>query len=339
MANEIFDKSTKLLKITVPLMIKYQVPTTPTNYALWYTYASQQTPQLNKAIDNTLKQGAPITPTQCDQLFAQHLSSQTERNLDQVKQSLEAMTIDMSHSMTDTLSDTQVFQGAINRTFQRLATAEQQGLSLEETMTLVRELLRESGNMERSTETFASQIQNAHDEISVLKEALEDSRKEANEDVLTGLFNRRAFDNDIEAYCRNDVPIGLILLDIDHFKKFNDEFGHLIGDQVLQAVGRRLQENCRDGIQAYRYGGEEFAILVPNKPLPPCRQIAETIRKQIDRLVLKDRRRGARINSITASFGVAVRSPKEEVSVFIHRSDEQLLKAKQLGRNRVMPLG
>ncbi|WP_087025867.1 GGDEF domain-containing protein [Thaumasiovibrio subtropicus] len=338
MANELFEESTKLLKITVPLMIKYQVPTTPTNYALWYTYASQQTPQLNQAIDNTLKQGAPITPTQCDQLFAQHLSSQTERNLDQVKQSLEAMTIDMSHTMTDTLSDTQSFKGAINRTFQRLAKAEQQGLSLEETMTLVRELLQESGNMERSTETFACQIQNAHQEISKLKEALEDSRKEANEDALTGLLNRRAFDNDVDAYFRTGNQIGLLLLDIDHFKKFNDEFGHLLGDQVLQAVGRRLQENNRDGIQAYRYGGEEFAIIVPNKTIASCRQIAETIRKQIDRLVLKDRRRGAKINSITASFGVAVREPGDEIRTFIHRADEQLLKAKQLGRNRVMPL-
>lgn len=130
----------------------------------------------------------------------------------------------------------------------------------------------------------------------------------------------------------------VILVDIDHFKVFNDSYGHQMGDQVLRAVAKRLQESCRDGIKLYRFGGEEFAILVPKSQLRIARQLAEAMRRGLEKLSLKDRRKDERIDNISASFGVAQWQEKQTGLQLIEKADKLLYEAKRLGRNRVMPI-
>lgn len=338
MSKDSFVESTETLKKTVPLMIKHKVPTTPTNYALWYTYASQQQPQLNQAIDQGIEALGHCTPTLCDSLYQEHLASQTDKDMIQLKQSLTAMMQELSHTMSDTLSNAETFQGVLSSTFTKLETAEREGLSLEDTMTLVRDLIRESRQIQQTTGTFKGQLSNAQQEITALREALNKSQKEANEDVLTQLHNRRAFKRDIQSYEQSNIPFSLIMLDIDKFKDFNDNYGHLLGDQVLKVVARRLIECCRDYAQAYRFGGEEFVVILPHKALPSARQQAETIRRAIEKISVLDKKSGQRINSITASFGIATRQENENCNQVIERADNFLNQAKLLGRNRVLPV-
>ncbi|NMU75721.1 GGDEF domain-containing protein, partial [Vibrio parahaemolyticus] len=110
-----------------------------------------------------------------------------------------------------------------------------------------------------------------------------------------------------------------IMLDIDHFKSFNDNYGHLFGDTVLKAIARRLQQSCRDGICAYRFGGEEFALIVPNKSLRIARQYADTLRRMIEKLRIRDKRSGTQVHSITASFGVAEFEPGDTPEALINK--------------------
>ena len=149
----------------------------------------------------------------------------------------------------------------------------------------------------------------------------------------------RAFDADIAGMLAQ-APEGtcLILVDIDHFKAFNDNYGHQLGDQVLKVVAKRLQEACRDGCKLYRFGGEEFAILVPKSQLRISRQLAEAMRRGLEKLSLKDRRKDQRVDNITASFGVAQWQEKQSVEQLIEKTDKLLYEAKRLGRNRVMPI-
>ncbi|MGR5061784.1 GGDEF domain-containing protein [Photobacterium sp. DNB22_13_2] len=338
MSNDSFAKSTEILKQAVPLMIKHKVPTTPTNYALWYTYSSQQNPPLNMALDSGIEAIGHCTPTLCETLYQDHLASQTDSDVKQLKLSLTAMMQELSHSMADTLSDTNSFHNALESTFGRLEQVGKEGVSLEETVGLVRELLRESQQMRQSTGLFKGQLDSAQQEIRTLRAALNKSQQQANEDALTKLYNRRAFDQDIQSYLDNQIPISLILLDIDHFKFFNDEFGHLMGDQVLKMVAKRLAECCRDYAKAYRFGGEEFAILLPHKSLPSARQQAETMRRAIEKISVLDKRSGQRINSVTASFGLSSSQEGEHSMALIERADHFLNQAKQLGRNRVLPI-
>ncbi|ELR67351.1 GGDEF family protein [Photobacterium marinum] len=338
MSKDNFVESTETLKKTVPLMIKHKVPTTPTNYALWYTYATQQYPELNLAIDKHIDAVGHCTPTMCEQLYQEHLASQTDKDMTQLKQSLTAMMQELSHSMTDTLSETETFQGALDNTFAKLESAEKEGLSITDTMVLVRELIKESSQIRLSTGSLKNQLTNAQDEIMALREALSESQKAANEDAVTKLLNRRAFERDILGYQRNNIPYSLIILDIDKFKNFNDTYGHLLGDQVLKIVANRLNAFCQDNAQAYRFGGEEFIIILPGKMLASARHQAETLRRSIEKISVLDKKSGQRINSVTASFGVAERQVKESYEEVIERADSYLNKAKQLGRNRVLPL-
>jgi diguanylate cyclase len=128
------------------------------------------------------------------------------------------------------------------------------------------------------------------------------------------------------------------LIDIDHFKKINDNYGHQMGDLVLKAVAKKLQSCCRENAQIFRYGGEEFAVIMPNFDFKRARQMADVMRRSIEKIAVKDRRSGESLGDISVSAGVAQMEPQENQDTWLQRADEYLYEAKRLGRNRVMPM-
>jgi len=338
MSKDTFAQSAAYLKQAVPLMIKYQIPTTPDNYHLWYNYVSASMPELNQAIEQTIKQQGTCSLITCERLYHQYLATQDEQQMEAMKLNLAAMANELSHSMQDAISDTGLFQEMLDKSFGKLSKIDDEGLSLEDTMKILRELVRESRDVRMSTMHFRNQLSNAEKEIKELREALNETRKLANEDALTSLLNRRAFDLEVEGLIRCQQPFSLILVDIDRFKNFNDEYGHLLGDQVLRAFSKRLRDACKEGATAYRLGGEEFAMLIPHRSLALARQMAESMRRSIERMSILDRKSGRRIDHITASFGVGEFNGQESADCLVERTDKLLYKAKELGRNRVMPL-
>jgi diguanylate cyclase (GGDEF) domain len=333
-----FAQSTANLKQAVPLMIKYQIPTTPTNYALWYTYVAQTNPQLNQAIDRSISETGICSAVTSERLYQQHLAQDTERNSEQVKHSLEAIATELQVTMQDTRIDAEAFHQVLEKGFAKLSAIDNDGLSLDEMISLVRELVKNSQQIGQSTRFFRDQLTDAEKEIGELKDRIEQIRKEAYEDAMTGTLNRRAFDKEINTWIALDKSFCLVMLDIDFFKNINDNFGHMFGDQVLKAISRRLDESCKNGEHFYRIGGEEFALIVPNRKLMVARQFAESLRRAIERLSIMDKNTNQRLNSVTASFGVAEYTPGDNYQSLLHRADMQLYKAKQLGRNRVMPM-
>ncbi|WP_429065940.1 GGDEF domain-containing protein [Aeromonas veronii] len=338
MSKDTFAQSAAYLKQAVPLMIKYQIPTTPDNYHLWYNYVSASMPELNQAIDQAVKMQGTCSLTTCERLYHQYLAAQDEKQMEAMKLSLAAMANELGHSMQDAISDTGLFQEMLDKSFDKLSRIDDEGFSLEDTMGILRELVRESRDVRMSTMHFRNQLSNAEKEIKELRAALNETRKLANEDALTNLLNRRAFDLELEGLIRSQHPFSLILADIDRFKNFNDEYGHLLGDQVLRAFSKRLRDACKEGVTAYRLGGEEFAMLVPHRSLALARQMAESMRRAIERMSILDRKSGRRIDHITASFGVGEFNGQESADCLVERTDKLLYKAKELGRNRVMPL-
>lgn len=319
-------------------MIKYQIPTTPDNYHLWYNYVSASMPELNQAIEHAIKQQGTCSLITCERLYHQYLAAQDEKQMEAMKLSLAAMANELGHSMQDAISDTGMFQEMLDKSFDKLSKIDDEGLSLEDTMGILRDLVRESRDVRMSTMHFRNQLSNAEKEIKELREALNETRKLANEDALTSLLNRRAFNLELEGLIRCQQSFSLILTDIDRFKNFNDEYGHLLGDQVLRAFSKRLRDACKEGATAYRLGGEEFAMLIPHRSLALARQMAESMRRSIERMSILDRKSGRRIDHITASFGVGEFNGQESADCLVERTDKLLYKAKELGRNRVMPL-
>lgn len=174
-------------------------------------------------------------------------------------------------------------------------------------------------------------------ELHDVKAQLEDQnrvfKQQAITDVLTGLYNRLKLDNDlsyfIKWYKRNSGTFSVIMLDIDNFKAVNDNFGHLAGDQLLQAFATLLTSTTRDSDIVGRWGGEEFMIICPETELEGCQELAEQLLKKIANYEFPDTR------ALTASLGIACYQKDEAASVIINRVDQALYRAKELGRNRV----
>lgn len=340
MSKDNFSLTAGYLKQVVPLLMKYQVPATPPNYALWYTYVANEDSELTQKIDESIKETGALSANTCKTLYDTHLADKSVRETDDFKQGLQALAIEMSNTMADTLKDTDSFQHTLDKTFSQLARVGEEALSMDETIAMVRSAVKGSKEIRQSTHFFKHQLAEAQNEIAKLKETLVQANEDALHDALTGIYNRRAFDAELEALAINPPAKGfcLLLCDLDHFKSFNDTYGHLMGDQVLKLTAKRLSDYCREGIQAFRYGGEEFALLVPNRALNGGCRVAETIRASIDRLALKDKRSGKKLDNISVSIGVAQFEKGESLRNLISRADSQLYEAKNLGRNRVMPI-
>ncbi|WP_428774431.1 GGDEF domain-containing protein [Vibrio sp.] len=337
MTDDEFKKSIANLKQTVPLMMKYHVAATPSNYALWYTYVDKTVPQLNEELEGILKHASVCSPGTNTHLYKRHVASREETRLDDFRASIEQLVNEVSSSVNDTLSDTNQFNEVIDKRFSELERAEKDELAIDEVMTVVRQLVSDSNEIRHATRFLNHQLSSASEEINRLKDQLANVQKDVMFDSVTELFNRRAFNNELFSYCRAEQPICLILLDIDHFKAFNDTYGHLFGDRVLRGIAHRLQMSCVEGVTAYRYGGEEFALILTNKGIRIARQFAETLRRSIEKLSVKDRRTEQLVGNITASFGVAELIAGESPEELVDRADKMLYEAKQSGRNQVMP--
>jgi diguanylate cyclase (GGDEF)-like protein/PAS domain S-box-containing protein len=152
-------------------------------------------------------------------------------------------------------------------------------------------------------------------------------------DGLTGLHNHRAFQDYLEEQfqvaMRNKQPLALILMDVDHFKQYNDTYGHQAGDEVLRQVAQILQTNVREGDFVARYGGEEFVVVLPRTDLESAVAVAERLRRAIESAEWS-------LRPVTGSFGVAsIRPDMETRQELIEAADQALYQAKKNGRNRV----
>jgi len=173
-------------------------------------------------------------------------------------------------------------------------------------------------------------------DITEQKLAEQELRERAEKDYLTGVFNRRAFfeilETEVARARRYERPLSLVMLDIDHFKKINDTYGHAVGDEVLKATARILQQSVRLSDVLARIGGEEFVILVPETTLQHTLDLAEKVRRAIESSSLLPNE-----EKVTISFGVAELDSTATIDELMIRVDEALYQAKANGRNRVEP--
>jgi two-component system, cell cycle response regulator len=187
---------------------------------------------------------------------------------------------------------------------------------------LIRSQEKEQGKLRAMTQT-----------LSARSETLEHA---ALTDALTGMQNRRYFDDALKEYLgefkRIGKPVGLMVLDLDHFKSVNDTHGHDVGDEVLRRVAQCLKDFTRYHDVAARVGGEEFAVVAPNMDLELLKKLAERIRKAVSELTIES---GNVRLKVTSSFGLAIWDGREEAEAFYKRADKMLYVAKQQGRNRV----
>ena len=344
MFNASVEQAAERLRKAVPIMVRHGIPVTPLNYALWYTYVTNEDPTLNRRIDEIVSAYGTLPLTSAEGLFREHVSptGSYETALGRVKDRLEQMVQGIDHDLNATLADTRSFSSLLDECSRDLRSPGRGNTNLDDIFGTVDRLLQGSTTMQQNTSRFEQSLNAANDEIRRLRTELESLRQDAMNDELTGVFNRKAFDIELAQFLNHGdhgPSIHLAMLDIDHFKQFNDRFGHMVGDRVLGLVGKQLNATARVGVSVYRYGGEEFALIFCGGGFEQAVQFVENLRITIGNLVLRDTRSGERLSGITVSIGIASRQRGETAEQLLERADIALYRAKESGRNRVCPAG
>ena len=334
---EDYERAMAFADIALGQMKALRQNATPRNYEIWYAYASGYHPALNQQINAILKAKGSISEADLVQIYEKHLSpSQLTERIDQVgvqvKGEIDQVMAMIEAALGSATSYTESLAGATEKLGQ---SKDRDGVR-----TIIESLVQTTRTMEISNRQLEERLSASKQEINELQENLEAVRTESLTDPLTQLANRKFFDITLEkaiaeAFERNE-PLSLMLTDIDHFKAFNDNFGHLTGDQVLRLVAMAVRHNVKGKDTAARYGGEEFAVILPNTVLRAAVTVAEHIRRAVMAKELMKRSTGEQLGRITISIGVATVRAGDTGQSLIERADTCLYAAKRHGRNRVM---
>jgi diguanylate cyclase len=332
------DKEQALAKTAVALMNECGVLPTPDNFELFYTYASGSNLGLGKAMDAVISERQPFTSAVLGDLRSRCLSNaRTSQALDNASAGIAATLNAVMQKLETAGRDA----GDYGRTLSRASGELGGDQSPAELRKFVDTLVAATRTMEERTQTLEEELQHSSQQVNVLKAQLDDVRKESLTDSLTGVANRKAFDMEIAAAVDESrvegEAVSLLMCDIDHFKRFNDNWGHQTGDQVLRLVAGSMAENVKGRDTVARFGGEEFVVILRRTSLEHATILAEQLRAYVENKRLVKKSTGDVLGTITISVGVAQLGQGDTPVSLIQRADACLYRAKNGGRNRVVP--
>jgi diguanylate cyclase len=318
------------------LMRAYGSSATPRAYEVWYTYVSGVMPILNDALKRLTLDHGTVSDEQVERLYEAHLSpnrfpAEAERTsagiLGEIDEVMEM--IDLALGSTSRYGESLAalshdLDGPVDRARVRQ---------------IVGSLVVATRDVASTNRTLEARLKETRGEIEQLRDTLESVRIEALTDPLTGIANRKHFEEmlvkSIDHATVSRAPLALAVIDIDHFKRFNDTYGHLTGDQVLKLVGSTMREHVKSKATIARFGGEEFAVILPDTTLDTARSIAEQIREAVMGRELVKRSTGESLGRVTISVGVATFRRGDTAVSLLERADQCMFGAKRGGRNKV----
>lgn len=321
-----------LLKQAVPLMVRHKIPPNPVHYALWYTYSKGLEPELNRQLDRVLKDFDCFPPETAAKLFRDYIIRDELEDARAGQQQAIKLVDDMERDVSHSMKGNKHFQDSLGHCLDMLEEPE-----IERLPTILSELQQSTQLMQDQQALFLFQLRSAQNEIKSLRDKLEQAQLAATVDGLTQVLNRNTFTRVLEdTLSKAQSDVALVMLDIDHFKQFNDQYGHPLGDRVLRHVGQLLRNASTAHTIAARYGGEEFCVILKEcRDLESAHAFAEQLRLKVLSLRIKARGTDEVLDNVTASFGVALAEAGDNVESLLTRADDALYRAKRNGRNQV----
>lgn len=332
-----YDVAAHCARAALGMMDRHGVPAHPNNFIVWYAFVADRNPELTKAVNGILRAGQKFSDDVCGELHERFFgTSQHEAELRAVGKRIEDAVARVLEYLS-TANQGAAHYGEALENFSGELADNAQAVQLSQ---LVHSILDETKVMVEVNRQLEERLETSSTEIARLREDLDQLKREATTDALTGLANRKLFDVALrEAALEAEEDrrfVSLLMIDIDFFKQFNDTHGHMLGDQVLKLVARTISDSIKGKDTAARYGGEEFAIILPDTRLKDGVAVAENIRRLVASRKVLNRRTGQVLGQVTLSVGVAEYEFGETLGAFVHRADEALYLSKRQGRNRVM---
>ena len=330
-ANSLSDQAMELIERIGALRV-------PRNFQLFFEYAEGTNQNLVEAVDALLSNDAKPSPSELDLLFDNHLSDSTECDkLGEMGERLGREIRDAMDVVHEAATSTDSFSDSVSSAEAELGDF----TDPERIRVAVASLVQVTRQMTEHSAELKSKLSSSVEQIEELKDALEHVRLESQKDALTGVANRKCFEqtlhNEIERAQVSGDPLSLCMVDLDHFKQFNDSYGHRAGDAALRVVASIFDHNVRDYDLVARYGGEEFALIMPNAQRETAIKVSTRICKALSSKQIVKRSTGERLGNISVSVGVAQLRGDDTSDSFIERADAALYEAKRAGRNRVLP--
>jgi diguanylate cyclase len=319
------------------LMRKHGSPAYPRSFEVWYSHLSGQCPPLSAAMNAALEKSQAVGIREIDALYDRYLGQ--SKFTSQAERSSVAVIAEINSVMgliNDAMGSNKRYDDSLKALSSDLATEDDRQRLRE----IVESLVVATRGAASDNSQLEKNLNECRVEIHNLREALESTRADALTDALTGLANRRHFEEmlqkSIDQATINQESFVLVMCDIDFFKRFNDQHGHMTGDQVLRLVASTIKQKVKTSAIPCRYGGEEFAIIMPQADVVAGRLSAETVRQALLARELVIRSTGESIGRVTISLGVAAYRRGDTPASIIDRADNCLMHAKRTGRNRTV---
>jgi diguanylate cyclase len=309
----------------------------PNNFTVWYHYHAGTFPDLQRALDVLLENKQKFSAARCAEIFERFFPSDADRSaINDTTNRIEAEL----ETLLEFLGIAGIGAADYGKTLEGISGQLANPGGIKDLKSVIGNTLSATRAMQERNTVLEEKLNVSSGEVSRLKEDLEHMRREATTDALTGIANRKLFDSELRRAAMMAMEEGetlcLLIIDIDHFKKFNDTYGHQIGDQVLKLLADTLTETIKGQDLAARYGGEEFSVILPNTTIENATKVAEDIRHRISTRRVRNRRTGESLGQICVSIGIGLFEFGEPLGHLITRADHAMYVAKRTGRNRVV---
>ncbi len=305
----------------------------PVNYAVCYEYISGQNAPLCHIIEQKLAARAPLDDFVMADLYSRFLAPENPQQ-QQLLQDASGMVNRMA-AYTDVAAEN--LDNYLQQLDSSILQLQQQNITDTKAMPIVSELHQVTAEFKLSQQQLQQQLLLANQQSHQLRHELEQQKQQRLLDPLTGLYNRLAMQNQLDIWFSEqpDRRVAAIAVNLDHFSRFNQEYGNTIGDVILSKVARKISSYVQSSGLPVRSGGEEFLILLPDVDLRSASEIAEQVRRGVEKLRFVSSRSKKTLPKVTISLGVSLYQHSENWYQFLGRTAEVLQLAKQRGRNQV----